>query len=74
MVSLGRGVCSTGIILGLCVLCLQRRWGICALMSHCVCVCVGVLKESESQTKVDYWMCLCVVSPFSCSLSLYVLL
>lgn len=47
--------------------------GHCVLVSCCVFVCAR-----KSQAEVDYWIIIdywimCVVSPFSCSLSLYVL-
>lgn len=66
MVSLGGSVCtSCFIVVFVCVGCC--RWGICALMSHCVCV--------YQKVRVRLVLIIeCVsVCRFSCSLSLYVL-
>lgn len=65
-------------LLYLCVGCLQCRWGVCARV--CVCVraharvCVCMLERVRPRLIIEcVRVCLCVVSPFSCSLSLYVL-
>lgn len=65
------GVCALLALLQcLCVGCLLCRWGVHALMSCCFCVHqkVGPRLIIECVRAS-----LCVVSPFSCSLSLYVL-